>query len=191
MNPKIIKIYLVTGNRHKLEEARQALAGFPVSVAQLKEEKYEPKEMSLEEVSAYNAELFFKKYRRPICVDDTGIFFKAYPNFPGSHPRLIYEMLGYKGIFKVISGEVRDAFFKTAVGYCDEKGVKIFSGILKCRADIRVNDPDKDVLPYERIMLIDGKALSSYSREEKGRISHRSIAFRKLGEYLRGALPKK
>jgi XTP/dITP diphosphohydrolase len=179
-----MKIYLVTKNPHKVEEAKASLEKFGISVEQINEEKYEQKDMSLEEVAKYNAKFFYEKYKKPVVIDDTGVFFRAYPNFPGNHPKMMFELLGYKGLLKLLENETREANFITVVGYCDEKGVKIFTGSMGCVADSKVNDMEKDVLPYERILLVDKRPLSSFSREEKNRISHRAIAFGKLGEFL-------
>jgi len=178
------KIFLVTKNKHKVEEISTVLKEFGIAVEQISDDKYEPKDMDLKQVAEYNAKLFYKKYKKPVAVDDTGVFFKAYPDFPGSHPKLIFELIGYKGLLKLLENEKREAEFKTVVGYCDSKGVKTFEGVLNCIADTKVNDIDIDVLPYERILLVNGKPLSSFSRDEKNKISHRAKAFRKLAEWL-------
>jgi XTP/dITP diphosphohydrolase len=179
-----MKIYLVTKNKHKVEEVSAVLKEFNIEVEQIADEKVETKEMNLREVAEYNARTFYERYKKPIAIDDTGVFFKAYPDFPGNHPKLMFELLGYKGLLKLLENENNEAEFRTVVGYCDKNGVKIFEGTLKCTADTKVNDIDVDVLPYERILLVNGKPLSKFSREEKNRISHRANAFRKLGNYL-------
>jgi XTP/dITP diphosphohydrolase len=179
-----MKIYLITKNHFKVEEATAVLQEFNIIVEQINDEKYEPKEMSLEEVAKYNAKHFYEKYEKPVMVDDTGVFFSAYPDFPGNHPKLMFELLGYKGLLKLLEGEKRDAEFRTVIGYCDDKNLRTFTGRLHCKVDIKVNDPTIDVLPYERIMLLNGRSISSFSRKQKNRVSHRAAAFRKLGEWL-------
>lgn len=185
-----MKICLVTKNSHKAEEIASVMKEFNIGIEQIKEEKYEPKEMSLKQVAEYNAKYFYDKYKKPVAIDDTGVFFKAYPNFPGSHPKLMFELLGYKGLLKLLEGESKEAEFRTVVGYCDEKGVKTFTGTLEGEIDIKVNDPESDVLPYERIILVRGKPLSSFSRDEKNIISHRAKAFAGLANYLNKSADK-
>ena len=90
-----MKIYLVTGNRHKVDEVSSVLAGYDIDVGQIDDEKFEGKEMDLEQVARYNAGKFFEKYKKPVVVDDTGVFFSAFPGFPGNHPKLMFELLGY------------------------------------------------------------------------------------------------
>ena len=179
-----MEILFVTGNKHKLEEAKFVLAKYGIAVKQLNEEKFEHKDMSLEEVSRYNAEKFFEKYKLPVMVDDTGVFFEKYNNFPGNHPKMIFNMLGYKGLLKLTKDESKKAYFKTVIAYKDKKTSKIFEGILNCTISEIVHDKDADVMPYERILLVDGKPLSSMTRPQKNKISHRAKAFNKLGEFL-------
>ena len=179
-----MKIYLVTKNKHKVEEIKTVMKKFNVDVEQIPEEKYEDKSMTLTEVAEYNAKMFYKKYKKPVMVDDTGVFFKAYSNFPGSQPKRIYNELGYPGLLKKLEGKNKEAYFETVVGYYDGSVLKTFSGILECTADDKVHDLDVDVLPYERILFVNGKPLSKFSRSEKNKISHRAIAFKKLGEWL-------
>ena len=50
---------------------------------QIVEEKFEPSDMDLKQIAEYNAKFFYEKFNKPVMVDDTGVFFKAYDNFPG------------------------------------------------------------------------------------------------------------
>lgn len=184
-----MKLYFVTKNKHKVGEAEAALSGYGIEIEQLAEEKVERKDMKLEEVARYNAENFYERYKKPVIVDDTGVFFEAYPDFPGNHPKLMFDLLGYKGLLKLVGGESRKGLFRTVVAYCDGK-TTIFTGEMRCILDTKVHDPEKDVLPYERIFLYEGKPLSDFSRQEKNAVSHRAKAFRKLAEFLRQKDPQ-
>jgi XTP/dITP diphosphohydrolase len=179
-----MKIYFVTTNKHKVEEVKAIIGKLNIEVVQLPEEKYEHKEMELKEVTEFNAKRFYEKHKKPIVVEDTGVFFDAYPGFPGSHPKLMFALLGYKGLLRLVAGESRKAHFKSVATYYDGKNMKTFEGTLDGVISDTIHDEHADVLPYERIFLVDGKPLSSFSREEKNRISHRSKAFVLLGEWL-------
>jgi len=179
-----MKIHLITKNKHKVQEAISVFSEFNIEIKQLSEEKYEPDDMDLKQIAEQNARYFYEKYKKPVLVDDTGIFFKAYDNFPGNQPKRYFQELGYEGLLKKLEGKNRKAYFKTVVSYCDKFGVKTFEGVLDCVADTKVNDLDVDILPYERILLVDGMPLSQFSREDKNKISHRAIAFRNLAEWL-------
>ena len=179
-----MKIYLVTGNKYKVSEAKAVFSEYNIEIEQLDEEKHEPKDMDLKQVAEHNAKFFYNKHKKPVIVDDTGVFFKAYPDFPGNHPRLMFELLGYKGLLKLLENESREVQFRTVVSYCDESGLESFTGELDCIADTKVNDLDIDVLPYERILLVNNKPISQFTREEKNAISHRAKSFRNVAEFL-------
>ncbi|MFH2021203.1 MAG: non-canonical purine NTP pyrophosphatase [archaeon] len=179
-----MELFIVTSNKHKVEEARAVFSEYGIEIKQIADEKIETKEMDLLETAEFNAKMYNEKYNKPVIVDDTGVFFSAFPNFPGNHPKLIFELLGYKGLLKLLDGEDRNAEFRTVVSYCDQGIVTTFSGSLKCIAASQVYDKDKDVLPYERILMLDGKPISGISRDEKNKISHRAIAFRKVADFL-------
>lgn len=179
-----MKLHFVTKNRFKYSEVKRALEPFGIDVIQVADEKIEPKEFTIEEVAELNAKHFYDKLGVPVVVEDTGIFFDAYSSFPGNHPKLMFNLLGYKGLLKLLDGENRNAEFRSVVGYCDSGDVKLFKGILRGEISEEVHDEDADVMPYERIFLLDGKPISKLTREEKNKISHRSKAFNALGKTL-------
>lgn len=183
-----MKVYLATGNRHKVREVRQIMSAFGIDVIQLKIEKEEHAGMGLKETARRNAKIFAETTGRPVMVDDTGVFFSAYPGFPGSNPKMVYDGIGYDGIFRLLRGKDRSARFETVVGFArPNKKAVTFKGVLRGRIATNVYDKYKDVLPYERIFIPAGqkKTTSQMSRDEKNSISHRARAFRKLGEHLR------
>jgi len=180
-----MKIYIVTKNKHKVEEAKSVFSEYGINVEQISEDKDEPKNLGLQDVSEMNARKFHESTGKPIIVDDTGVFFLAYQNFPGNHPKLMFSSLGYKGLLKLVDGENRDAEFRTVVSYCDKNGIFSATGVLRCTIDTKVNDMNADVMPYERILLVDGKPISQFTRVEKNKISHRAKAFREIAKYLK------
>ncbi|MBD3204270.1 non-canonical purine NTP pyrophosphatase [Candidatus Woesearchaeota archaeon] len=177
-----MKINFVTGNNHKFQEVKKIMQSFNLN--QIKGKKIEPKDKSVEEIASLNAESFFKNLKKPVIVDDTGIFFNAYQNFPGNHPKLMYKMLGFKGLLKLLKDEKRDAYFKTVAAYADKEGVRLFEGKLRGKIARQVFGKEKDVMPYEKIFKHKGKYLCELSREKKNKISHRAIAFGKLRDWL-------
>lgn len=188
-------IYFVTGNRHKVQEAEIALKGSDVKIYLLDADKKEPDEWTLEEIARNNAKRIADETKKTIIIEDTGVFFEAFEDFPGNKPKRYFESLGYEGLLgKFKPGKKdeinnRNAYFKTVIGYCESgKEPILFTGILKGTIATEVKGKDADVLPYERIFLCcDGKHtkyLYEYTRDEKNRFSHRAQAFRKLREFL-------
>jgi XTP/dITP diphosphohydrolase len=181
----IMKLYFATQNKHKLQEAQAVLGRYGVEVEQLDVAKQEDKDASIQEVAKQEAKRLAEEYRKPVMVDDTGVFFSAYKNFPGAHPKLMFESLGFEGLLKLLEGKSRDAYFLCCVAYCSPGGeVELFEGRLDCVVAEEVVESSQDVMPYERILLFDGTALCLMSREEKNKISHRAKAFEELAEWL-------
>ncbi|MBI3032676.1 hypothetical protein HYY69_04325 [Candidatus Woesearchaeota archaeon] len=181
-----MEISLVTTNNHKVIEAQLALKEYGIKVTQINDEKIEHKDETVENTARGNAELFANKYKKAVIVEDTGIFFEAYPHFPGNNAKLMFNLLGYKGLLKVLAGEDRKAYFKTAIGYCEPgKKPKLFVEEMHGAIADDVQDQNKDVLPYERIFITNNNIrLSTLSKKQKDQISHRGKAFRALGAFL-------
>jgi XTP/dITP diphosphohydrolase len=63
----------------------------------------------------------YNQLGRPVVVDDTGIFFEAFNEFPGALSKFLYQgvgMKGMKGMFTEV--ENKHAHFQTVLTYMDE-----------------------------------------------------------------------
>lgn len=183
-----MKLYLATGNIHKVSEVQHILAPFGISIDHVPEyEKIEPKEWDLEKVAGENAKRLANATGKPILVDDSGCFFNAYADFPGPLTNWAFQRLGYKGLLKLLEGEKRVAVFRCAAAVCFPKEEPVvFVGEMNGYILSAPQDLDKPGFPYERIFVIDGfdVPVCKMPKEEKHKWSHRGIAFRKLGEYV-------
>jgi XTP/dITP diphosphohydrolase len=194
MREKIVVSFL-TNNPHKFIEAREALSVYPcIELKQIKEEKAEYKDDAeadpIKEIAKRAAEEAVKKYAIPIAVEDTGIFFNAYPQFPGLNTKWVIKQIGYDGILRLLSGKDRTAYFRSIAAFCQpgEEAV-LFEGRISGRISEEVMGTDEDCMDYDRIFIPSGETRPfSLIMEEKRQISHRKIAFQKLGEYLRQKL---
>ena len=189
--PQKIVLSFMTGNSHKFLEAKEALAIYPdIGLRQIAEEKTEIKnddcEDPIRDIAEKAAELAVKKYGVPVAVEDAGIFFDAYPGFPGLNTKWIMKNLGYEGILALLAGKDRNANFRSVVAYCEPGGpVMIFEGIIKGRISEEVIGIETDCMDYDRIFIPKGESVTfSLIMEKKKKISHRKIAFEKLGLYL-------
>jgi XTP/dITP diphosphohydrolase len=175
-------IYFATSNKYKFEEVNPLFKKNNIKLRQLNIEKPELKDKSAEEIVKYAAEFLANKHNKNIIVEDTGIYFKAYKDFPGVHSKWIFLTIGYEGILKLLEGKNKEAYFKTVVGYCaPRKKPIIFYDTLKGNISKEVKCLDKDVMPYERIFIPKkfNKTLAEV-HEKKGEFSHRIKAFKKL-----------
>jgi XTP/dITP diphosphohydrolase len=142
----------------------------------------------MENIARDAARSLSQKLGRLLMLEDTGLFFDAYPNFPGALPKFVFNTLGYKGILKLLAGEPRGAYFKTVAALGEPgKEPQLFEGIMRGTITEHVFDEDQDFMPYDRIFIPDGRdvTISRLSMADKNSFSQRGTAFRKLGRALR------
>ncbi len=128
-------------------------------------------------------------YGRPVVAEDAGIYFEAFDNFPAMNTKWIMQKLGYDGIFRLLSGKNRSAYFRTVIALGDPAGApaQVFEGIIKGRISERVFGETVDCMDYDRIFIPEGSCVPfALMMDDKRSVSHRCIAFKKLGAYLSG-----
>ncbi|WP_460124561.1 XTP/dITP diphosphatase [Stetteria hydrogenophila] len=178
-------IYLVTGNRHKLEEARDALRGYPLRLEAAGVGKLEVQSESVEEIALTAARHAYAQLRRPVAVDDTALEVAALNGFPGPYASYVYKTLGVWGILKLLEGSRdRRACFKTAVALVIPPHEKVFTGVT---CGVIVEEPrGSRGFGFDPIFAPEGssRTYAEMTVEEKNRYSHRAKAFRAMAEWL-------
>lgn len=187
LKAKPLKILFITTNKHKFQEVRDILAEFDIEVEHELMKYPEDNEDDMEEVSKKAAKLLAEKFGKPVVLEDTGLFFEAYNDFPGAQPKFIFNAIGYDGIFRLLKDKNRNAYFKTVAGYCEpgEEPV-LFEGIMRGRITEKVFNEDRDSMPYDRVFIPDGYnvTISDMDMETKNSFSQRAQAFKKFGRFL-------
>ncbi|MFH1586279.1 MAG: non-canonical purine NTP pyrophosphatase [Candidatus Diapherotrites archaeon] len=182
-----MNLYFVTGNKHKVREIREMLSPMGIKIIQKNLDIIEPDFSSIEKVAESKARQALEKLKKPLIVEDTGIYFKAYRNFPGALAKRIWLEIGFDGLFRLLKGKNRKAYFKSTICYiAPRKKPKLFSGEMRGRIIDWVKSPHADRLPYEKIFIPNGlrKVVVDLNLVEKNKISHRAKATRKLADYL-------
>lgn len=177
----------VTTNKHKFSEVSEILKPFNMDIEQVDFDYAENHDASLEEVATSAGIEVSKSLNRPVILEDTGLFFDAFEGFPGALPKFVFKTLGYRGIFKLLENEKRNAYFKTVASYCEPNGTpKLFTGIMRGKITTEIFDAEKDLMPYDKIFIADelpDKVFSRLSISEKNKVSQRGQAFRGFGAW--------
>lgn len=176
------EIYFITGNQSKFNEAKSILQGSCVILMQKDIALAEPQSLDQEQVVIEKARQAFEKLQKPVIVDDTGIYFEEYENFPGTYTKLLFKTLGFKGIERLLNSGSRNAYFRTLICYKDAGMTKVFEGIWKGKI---IQEVSKNFIPdwqYDSIFVPDGsgRPLAEMPMEERAAKSHRKQAFDKL-----------
>ena len=182
------KITFITTNKSKAEEINDVLKEFGFEVEQKAMEKREDKDADMEEVAKSAAKELCEQLKIPLIVEDTGLFFEAYNNFPGAQPKFVFKGIGYDGIFRLLKDKDRGAYFETVIAYCEPgKDPVCFDGRMNGIITEKIFEPQSEYMPYDSIFISDGiqNPNCMMSMEEKSAFSMRGKVTRKLGEYLK------
>lgn len=192
-----MKLYFITANPKKYEEASEILKEFGINVKHIDYDYAEIQsskigEKSLEEVllHAMKNELRVleesKKIDAPYFIDDSGLFIEALRGFPGVYSSYVYKTIGNKGILKLMHGKKnRRAEFICGIALNEGKGeIKIFKGV--CRGVIANKERGSSGFGYDPIFMPE-KSSKTFAEDKylKNKLSHRRRAIEKLADYIK------
>ncbi len=182
------EILFLTGNPHKLKEARSILTGYDVK----------SHDIELPELQEVNGALIVEdKIRRAlklvdkeVFVEDTGLYYEALNGLPGPLVKWFLKKAGRRGLLDMISAyDDKTAHVKCFIGYGipardgKKEQIHVFEGTVKGRMVEPLGESD---FGFDPIFLPDGhdKTYAQMTEDEKNSISHRRLALKKLKEHL-------
>lgn len=123
------ELLFVTSNVHKFHEAEMILKPYKIRLEHCKYSYPEIRSESVENVALESARAIFEKMKKPLIVEDSGLFISALHNFPGTYSAWVYKKIGNNGIVKLMEGRKnRKAYFLSCIAYADSKTTKTFLG---------------------------------------------------------------
>lgn len=176
------KITLITSNKNKVKEIEE-ITGLKLDSADLKIREIQS--LDVEEVARAKALAAYKIIKKPLIVDDTGLYIEAMGGLPGAFITWFLKCSGTAGIIKYMKGEKnRRAYVKTCIAYADENGARIFTGEIEGKIPEKVSG--KRGFGWDAIFIPDGynKTYSEMSSDEKNLISMRKEALEKFIKFL-------
>lgn len=189
MEGNILKILFATKNEGKLAEANWVLAPLGMEVEGLDIHLSEPDAGTVEEVALIKLQQVMDRGYDDVMVDDAGIFFAAYPQFPGVLTKRIFDRIGYRGIHKLLLEESREAWFAGTVAICWGGEVRTFSGMTRGRMieNITESIQAEPGFPFDPIFVPDGgtRVLKEMPVIERLSYSYRRKALEKMASWLK------
>ncbi len=172
----------VTSNPNKVTEVRQILREFSIAFEHLNLKYPEIQSSSLRKIASVSARYLHKRLKRPLFIEDSGLFIDALGGFPGPYSSYAQKTIGNLGILKLMSNiRQRTARFESVIAYigtgCD---VRLFSGI----AEGSISSEARGVRwGFDPIFIPHGsrQTFSEMGAEGKQKVSHRRIAVEKFG----------
>lgn len=180
------KLYFLTTNTHKFEEARLTLSMYGIEIERISRKPVEIQDESLRRIALFSLKQAIAMYRRPIIVEDSGLFIDSLNGFPGSSSSFVFGKIGVEGILKLLEREEkRDATFVSIVAL-GSLGLKPRTFTGKVRGRISLEARGTRGFGYDPIFIPrrSQKTFAEMSTEEKVTRSHRGRAFRKLAAWL-------
>lgn len=172
-------IIFVTSNKNKLEEFETALR---MKLKSMNIDVDEIQTLDVEKVVRDKAIKSYNEIRKPVIVEDTGVYLKNKNGFPGALIKWLVNCLGTEQIALLFKHE--PAYFKTAIAYYDGQEMQVFTGELQGHISDQVRGNNGFGLDPVFIPENMKCTLAELPIQEKVRISHRSKALYKFGEYL-------
>lgn len=187
------QLCFASNNKHKLEEVRSILGPdflvLSLNDVNIHEELPETRD-SFEGNSHQKAEYLYKKINLPCFADDSGLEVEALKGAPGVYSARYAGLHrsdedNLQLLLKNLNGIAnRKAQFRTVITFIDHQGIYFFQGIIK--GSITEEKRGASGFGYDPIFVPEGysKTFAEMTAVEKNTISHRSIAVKKLAEFL-------
>ncbi len=172
-------VWFLTHNPDKYREASAILAPMGVRVRHLNQSKIEIQDPSPENIARFALKNALQDNRKPILVEDSGLFIETLNGFPGPYSSFVYDTIGLNGVLAILRGHnSRKAYFQATVGFgSPSTQSRFFTGRVKGIVSNRILG--KNGFGYDPIFIPEGytKTFGQSSQTFKNTKSHRARAF--------------
>lgn len=123
-----MKIYFVSNNEFKIKEAKEIFSNVIELI---------PVKIKIDEIQSDNAEKIvrdkvlkaFKKIKRPVFVEHTGLYLDDFGQLPGGLTQIVWDSLQADKFCDFFGNRINTrAEARTIIGYCDGRNINIFGG---------------------------------------------------------------
>ncbi len=180
--PESFDLFFASSNSHKYQEAKIVLDSLGINIGFLKSELEEIQSNSLGAIATAKARNAFSKFKKPVIIEDDGLFIDSIAGFPGPYSSYVFKTIGNKGILDLLKNK-RQAKFISIITYCDKTTLKSFEG----KIDGKISKIQKGQgWGYDPIFIPDNSQKTFAQINNKNKVSHRYKALRKFSKwYLR------
>ena len=172
-------VLFASSNIHKFEEAKKILENFGIKLGFYKCNLEEIQSNSLKEIANHKAKQAFLNCKKPVIVEDDGLFIESLGGFPGPYSSYVFETIGNKGILNLLN-QNRKAKFVSVIAYCNTKTVKSFESYLNGTISKKISGKGWG---YDPIFIPSKSKLTFAKLKDKNEISHRYKALKKFSNW--------
>jgi len=174
------KLYFITGNSGKLNEAKNVMS----NLEQIDLDLPEIQEIDARRIIEAKLDEALKHNDGEFIVEDTSVYIDCLGGLPGPLIKWFLETLKIEGISELVGKyDDKKASAKTIVGYSDGERTMFFEGVVEGEI---VAPRGKNGFGWDKMFLPGGsnKTFGEMTLEEKEKFSMRKIALLKLKDYL-------
>ena len=172
-------LFFVSSNNHKFLEAKNILGAFGIKLGFFKLNLEEIQSDSLKEIALKKAKDAYSKCRKPIIIEDDGLFIDSLGGFPGPYSSYVFKTIGNKGILDLLTNN-RKAKFISIITYCDKTMTQYFDAKL----DGSISKSQKgNGWGYDPIFIPKNSRKTFAEINNKNELSHRYEALRKFSNW--------
>jgi len=186
MNKDLI---FATTNLHKFQDVKKYITKLDPSI-QLHQENIEilePQSLDIEEIAIFKAKYAWNIIKKPLIIDDGGLFIEKYNKFPGALSKWVFKGIGLEGIYLLAKEDPR-AYFMSIIAYIDgPENFKLFNGITIGKIVKPETIAQNLIMPYTEIFIPEGTN-KTYAKIkgtiDENKYNHRYKATTKLAKWL-------
>jgi XTP/dITP diphosphohydrolase len=175
-------IYFVTTNAGKMREAEHLFREF-CNIEQINMAYPEIQDNDLGKIAANGAKYCAESLKKPVIVEDSGLFIEALNGFPGPYSSYVQKTIGNKGILKLMEGvENRKAGYRSYVSYCEPGCEPVtFDGFWP--VSVSYEEEGTGGFGYDPVTNYRKFPIAEMTVEQKNEVSHRRRALIKFREW--------
>lgn len=150
-------IYLVTGNASKFKLFSRIIP--PDASIELRQVAYDLTEEQTEDqeqIAVAKAKQAWNLLEKPLIVDDFGVYFHKFNNFPGAFTKFVYKGLGFENLPRLFDDGDEASFLCIAVYIFGPNQYKVFSKRILGTLKKSQNLNHDTLAPFEAIFIPQG-----------------------------------
>ena len=175
-------VFFASSNVHKYEEAEKILSEFGIKLDFYQTNLVEIQDDSLSKIALQKALDAYDKCKKPVIVEDDGLFIDSLSGFPGPFSSYVFKTIGNNGILKLVEDN-RGAKFRAVIAYCDSnKKPKLFEYSISGKISKNLQGKGWG---YDPIFIPEKQNKTYAELAEKNKISHRYESLKKFANWFK------
>jgi len=183
--PQSYDIFFASSNVHKYEEAEKILSEFGIRLGFFQTELVEIQDDSLSKIALQKSLNAYEKCKKPVIIEDDGLFIDSLSGFPGPYSSYIFDTIGNNGILKLL-GDNRDAQFVAIIAFCDTRKVRgqpiVFESSVAGTISKNIQDGGWG---YDPIFIPENQNKTYAELADKNKLSHRYESLKKFANWFK------